>query len=180
MRKAAPARHSFVERVIGVLSLREEMIREVVDDATANQQALRALFIGSLGPAIGALFWGGVLAIPFYFVLNLVLWTLVAPAVYFLATRLFEAGSTIRSPIPFARGVAFAGLPRLVLAAGFNEIIFGVLAGITLLWSIAAMILSMRASLNLSPGRAAASASVGVILVFVVSSIVVQTATAIA
>jgi hypothetical protein len=165
------ARHSFVERVIGVLSLREDMMREVVEDATANQQAIRALVIGGVGPALGAMFVLGAPALPFFFVLGTVVWCLYGFVVYLLATKLFAAADTEANFGAFARGIAFAGLPRIIQMVTFNEILSVVFGVIGVAWTVAATVIAARLALKLSSQRAAASALVGAAVLFVITAI---------
>jgi hypothetical protein len=171
MRKGTQARHSFVERMIGVLSLREDIFREIIGDAGASQQAIRVLLIGSLGPAIGATFVLGLWALPFYFVVGSIVWCLYGALVYALGTRLFDAKDTKRNMAGFARGVAFAGLPRFIQVAGVGTILFNVLSVIAIVWTIATTIVAVRLSLNLNAQRAAGAAIVGAAVQFVIMAL---------
>jgi len=171
MRKAAPARHSFVERLIGVLALREDILREVIRDPGANQQAVRALLIGSIGPALGAMFLLGLVALPFFFVLGTIIWCVYGALVYFLATKLFAAADTQTNLAAFSRGIAFAGLPRVIQFVTFNPILSVVFGVIGIVWTVAATVVAVRLSLNLSRQRAAGAAIVGAAIQFVFTAL---------
>ena len=181
MRKGGQARHSFVERVIGTLSLRGQMFAEVIGDVAANQEAIRALVLGSLGPAIGAaLAFRDVLAFPVYFVGALILWTVVSAAIFLLSTRLFDTPETRRDVTGFARAMGFAGLPRMAMVLGFTEALLGILGIVMAIWCLAASVIAIRRSLDLSATRAIGAAVIGTALGVVLISLTLNIAFALA
>jgi hypothetical protein len=172
MRRGTEARHSFVERMLGVFTLREDIFREIIRDTGASQQAVRALLIGSLGPAIGAMFVLGLVALPFFFVLGAIVWCVFGALVYLLGTRLFDAADTKRDMAGFARGVAFAGLPRMIQVAAFETVLSIVLGVIAIAWTVAATIVAVKLSLNLNTQRATGAAIVGAAVQFVLTALI--------
>ena len=177
MRKGGEARHSFSERVLGAFGLREEIFAEIIADRAANQQAIRALLLGSLGPAIGAAFaFGTVVALPFYFIGALIAWPAYGALAYLLGTRLFDASTTRRNMDGFARAIAFAGLPRFVMAGAVSTILSYVLGPIAVVWCLVATVIAMRSALSLSIGRALGAAVTAFVTLAVLASLVLNIA----
>jgi hypothetical protein len=160
-RRGTVAKHSFVERVLGVLSLREEMFKEIARDTTANQQAIRALVLGSIGPALGSMFLLGLVALPFFFILGMIIWCFYGALIYFLATKAFAAEDTEANLGAFCRAIAFAGLPRFVQFGTFSPALTLVFGAVGVAWTFAATVIAVRSALNLNTSRAAGAAFIG-------------------
>jgi hypothetical protein len=104
----------------------------------------------------------------------------VSLAIFVLATRLFDTPDTRRDTTGFARAMGFAGLPRMAMVLGFTEALLGVLGVVMALWCLAASVIAIRRSLDLSMTRAIGAAVVGTALGVVLISLTLNVAFALA
>jgi hypothetical protein len=171
MRTRAVAKHSFVERALGVLSLREEMIREIVTDRGATQQALRALFVAAVGWGVGMMWAYNYLVLPVAVLIWMAVWPAFGTITYFLATRLFESARTVRNPRGVALGLGFAALPWTLYAAAVSDVLAVVFTVIALLWSFAISVVVLRLATNIEGSRAIGACVVGLVALASVLSV---------
>jgi len=95
-----------------------------------------------------------------------------AAAVYFVGTRLTAGTQTEADWGQVARTMGFAYTPQLLAVFGFIPVLGWILGGVGAVWGLIASIVAIRQSLDISTGRAVATAIVAMIALFVVVIVV--------
>jgi len=164
---------SLVQRMIGAARLDSATYEEVERDKSATQQALIVVILAAVAAGIGALgsddvgqgIIGGVIG-------SVVGWAVFAAAVYFVGTRLTAGTQTEADWGQVARTMGFAYTPQLLAVFGFIPVLGWILGGVGAVWGLIASIVAIRQSLDISTGRAVATAIVAMIALFVVVIVV--------
>lgn len=153
----APTRSSFVGRALGAATFRIEIYEEVEHDQDATGQAAIVVGIVALAAALGGLRLGpgGLIA----GILSAYLgWALWSGTCYLVGVQLFQGTADWGELL---RTVGFAQVPGVLLA-------LRVLPGIglpvylaVLAWMVATVLVAIRQALDISSGRALATALAG-------------------
>jgi len=165
-------RNTFVQRLLGAVSLDAAIYEEVEADVGATGQALTVVLLSSLASGFGARGLGGASAgnIAFIVVLSLVAWAAWALLTMQIGGRLMPEPQTRVDVGELLRTLGFASAPGLLR-------VFGILPGVTIpafivtaIWMLATMIVAVRQALDYtSTGRAIAVCLVGWILAIVLA-----------
>ena len=161
---SAPPTNSFLQRVIGAVSLDAAIYEEVEADRGATGQALAVVVLSSVAAGIGARGLGGTTApnIALIAVIALLAWAAWALLTFQIGARLLPEPQTKVDVGELLRTIGFAATPGMLR-------VFGVLPGVTIpafaisaVWMLAAMIVAVRQALDYtSTGRAIAVCALG-------------------
>src|SRR5438874_5450458 len=153
----ATARNTFLQRLIGAVSLDAAIYEEVEADRGATGQALAVVVLSSLAGGIGARGIGDVTpaSVAFVSVVSLLSWAAWALLTFQIGGRLMPEPQTRVDVGELLRTIGFASAPGLLR-------VLGVLPGVTLpafaitsVWMLAAMVVAVRQALDYtSTGRA--------------------------
>jgi Yip1 domain len=154
---AATATNSFLQRLIGAVSLDAAIYEEVEADRGATGQALLVVVLSSVSAGIGARGLGGtsIVNILFITVVALMGWAAWALVTLQVGGRLLPEAQTRVDVGELLRTTGFAAAPGILR-------LFGVLPGVTIpvfalcaVWMLAAMVVAVRQALDYtSTGRA--------------------------
>jgi len=167
----ASASGSLVDRMMGAARLDQATYESVERDTTATSQAAIVVVIAAVASGIGALGDGGSGLIG-GIIGGIVGWVAFAAAAYFVGTRILAAASTEADLGQLLRVLGFAQVPQIILVVGFIPIIGWIAGLIALVWGILTTITALRAALEMSTGRAIATAIVAVIVEAIVVGII--------
>jgi len=161
------ARNTFLQRLIGAVSLDAAIYEEVEADRSATSQALVVVVMSSVAAGIGGRGLGGPSAanIVFLTVVTLLAWAAWALLTFQIGGRLMPEPQTRVDVGELLRTIGFSSAPGLLR-------IFGILPGVTIpafaitaVWMLAAMIVAVRQALDYtSTARAIAVCIVGWVL----------------
>ena len=156
--------NTFLQRLIGAVSLDAAIYEEVEADRGATGQALAVVVLSSLAAGIGARGLGGtsLANIAFISVVTLLAWAAWALLTFEIGGRLMPEPQTRVDVGELLRTIGFAATPGLLR-------VFGVLPGVTIpafavtaVWMLAAMVVAVRQALDYtSTGRAIAVCVLG-------------------
>ena len=160
-------RNTFLQRLIGAVSLDAAIYEEVEADRSATSQALVIVVMSSVAAGIGGRGLGGPSAgnIVFLTVVTLLAWAAWALLTFQIGGRLMPEPQTRVDVGELLRTIGFSSAPGLLR-------VFGVLPGVTIpafaitaVWMLAAMIVAVRQALDYtSTARAIAVCIVGWVL----------------
>lgn len=148
---------------------------EVEADTTATTQAMTIVVIGAVaaglagglgapGDLIGGLI-GGIIS-------GLLGWAVYAYVAFFVGTKLLAGPQTHADWGQVARPLGFANAPRALLVLGVIPGLFAIVSFVVGIWVLVATVIALRASLDVSTGRAVAVAIVSVIALILVTAVV--------
>ncbi len=161
---------SIVDRMVRASRLESELYEEVEHDRDANAQAATVVVLTSVAAAVGT---GGRVsfgALVLVAIVGLGGWLMYSWLTYLVGTRVLRGPETSADWSEVSRTLAFATAPQSFLVLG----VFGahvLLFIVVSLWVLATTILALRAALDFSTGRAAATALIGWILMRVLYAI---------
>jgi len=164
--------NSFIQRLIGAVSLDVAIYEEVEADRGATGQAFAVVVLSSLAAGVGARGFGGSspINIAFFSMVALISWAAWALLTFHIGGRLMPEPQTKVDVGELLRTTGFAAAPGILR-------IFGVLPGVTLpafaisaVWILAAMIVAVRQALDYtSTARAIAVCVLGWTLAIVLA-----------
>jgi hypothetical protein len=162
--------NTFVQRLLGAVSLDVAIYEEVEADRGATGQALATVVLSSIAAGFGARGLGGATPanISFICVLSLSAWAVWAVMTYEIGGHMMPEPQTRVDVGELLRTIGFASAPGLLR-------VFGILPGvavpafaITAVWMLAATIVAVRQALDYeSTGRAIIVCTIGWALVIV-------------
>jgi hypothetical protein len=173
---------SITERMMRAAKLETGVYEEIEADASATQQALWVVIIAAvldgLGLALGAIlfegraegFLGGLLIGVASAIIGWVVWAWLT---YFIGTQLFNGSAT---PGEMLRTIGFAQAPRVLNVFSFIPVLGGLLRFVVAIWLLIAGIVAIRQALDVTTGKAIATAIIGwlaMLVVFVIIGIIV-------
>jgi hypothetical protein len=148
-----PARHSFLERVIGALRLDAATYEEVEHDETSLGQAAGVVVIAAVAAAIGTAGrgggGGGAVGAVFG---SLAGWLISTAFVWAVGVYWMKHTSDYKELL---RTLGFASAPNTLAVLGGIPALGGLVTGVAWLWGLAAFVVAVRQALDVSTGRAA-------------------------
>jgi hypothetical protein len=160
-------RNTFLQRLIGAVSLDAAIYEEVEADRSATGQALVVVVMSSVAAGIGGRGLGGwtVSNIVFLTVVTLLAWAAWALLTFEIGGRLMPEPQTRVDVGELLRTIGFSSAPGMLR-------VFGVLPGVTIpaftitsVWMLATMVVAVRQALDYtSTGRAIAVCVIGWLL----------------
>jgi hypothetical protein len=164
---------SLVDRMMGAARLDAATYEEVERDTNATVQAAIVVVLAALAGGIGSLgddeagkaFISGIIG-------GLIGWVAFAAAAYFVGTKILAASGTEADLGQLLRVLGFAQVPGLITVLGFIPVLGAILGLIAFIWLILTTITALKAALEMSTGRAIATAIVAVIAEIIVLAII--------
>ena len=161
------ATNSFLQRLIGAVSLDVAIYEEVEADRGATWQAFTVVVLSSVAAGVGARGFGGSspINIAFFTMVALMAWAAWALLTFQIGARLLPEPQTQVDVGELLRTIGFAAAPGILR-------LFGVLPGVTYpafaisaVWMLLAMIVAVRQALDYkSTARAVAVCALGWLL----------------
>jgi hypothetical protein len=146
----APARHSFVERVIGALRLDAATYEEVEHDESSLGQAAGVVVLAALAAAVGAATRGGGGAVGAIFG-SLAGWLVSTAFIWVVGVRWMNHTSDYRELL---RTLGFASAPQLLFVGSGIPLLGTLIAAVAWGWGLAAFVVAVRQALDVTTGRA--------------------------
>ena len=146
----APARHSFLERVVGALRLDAATYEEVEHDETALGQAAGVVVLAALAAAIGSSGQGGAGAVGAVLG-SLAGWLVSAGFIWVIGVYWMQLTSDYRELL---RTLGSASAPNVLAALGGIPVLGAIATAVAFLWSLAAFVVAVRQALDVTTGRA--------------------------
>jgi hypothetical protein len=159
-------RNTFLQRLMGAAALDPAIYEEVEADSSAIGQAMTVVVLASLSAGVGAVGFGGTLAIaPLFAVVALMSWAAWALVTFEVGSRVMPTADTRVTLGQLLRTIGFSATPGLISALGFMPGLTVPVFVVSSLWMLAAMIVAVRHALDFeSTARAIAVCMVGWIL----------------
>jgi hypothetical protein len=162
---------SLVDRMMGAARLDQGTYEEVERDTNATSQAAIVVVLAAIASGIGALGDGGSGLIG-GIIGGIIGWVAFAAAAYFVGTKILAAASTEADLGQLLRVLGFAQVPQLLLVVGFIPVLGWIVGLVALVWGILTTITALRAALEMSTGRAIATAIVAILAEAIVIGII--------
>jgi hypothetical protein len=162
---------SIIDRALGVLQLNDSTYEEIEHDTAATTQAAIVVAVTAIAGAIGGLsegaggFFSGLIG-------AFIGWAVGAAAVYFVGTRILPSTETEADFGQVLRLIGFASVINVVNILGIFGDAGRAIAGIISLYGIVLFVKAIKHSLEMSTGRAIATAIGAFIAVFIVIAII--------
>lgn len=163
MDTATSRRNSFLQRLLGAVSLDAAIYEEVEEDSGAITQAMTVVVLSSLAMGVGATGFGSrISGAPFFAVAALMSWAAWALVTYEIGGRLMPAPQTRVGLGQLLRTIGFAATPGFLALLGVVRGITTAVFGVSLVWMLAATVVAVRQALDYeSTGRAIAVCALG-------------------
>jgi hypothetical protein len=159
--------NSFIQRLIGAISLDSTIYEEVEADRGATGQALAVVLLSSLAAGIGSRGLGGttISGIVFIAVVSLIAWAAWALVILQVGGRLLPEPETRVDVGELLRTIGFASAPGLLRILGVMSAVTIPVFAVTAIWMLLAMIVGVRQALDYrSTARAVAVCGIGFVL----------------
>jgi hypothetical protein len=156
----SPARHSFLERVIGALRLDAATYDEIEHDETSLGQAAGVVVIAALAAAIGAASRGGGGAVGAVFG-SLIGWLISTAFIWVVGVYWMKHSSDYKELL---RTLGFASAPNVLAVLGGVPALGGIATAVAFFWSLAAFVVAVRQALDVTTGRAVVVCVLAVVL----------------
>jgi hypothetical protein len=161
------AANSFIQRLIGAISLDSTIYEEVEADRAATGQALAVVLLSSLAAGIGSrgLVGTTIAGIVFIAVVALIAWAAWALVILQVGGRLLPEPETRVDVGELLRTIGFASAPGLLRILGVMSAVTIPVFVVTAIWMLLAMIVGVRQALDYrSTARAVAVCGIGFLL----------------
>ncbi len=163
-----PMTQSIIDRAIGIVKLDDATYESIEHDQSATTQAAIVVGIAAVAGGIGALdegfsgLIGGILV-------GIIGWFVISACVYFAGTKLIPSATTEADLGQVLRLIGFAQVVGVANVLGFIPVIGSIVGLVALIWGIVVTVKAIKHALEMSTGRAIATA----ILAWVVFLVVV-------
>jgi hypothetical protein len=163
---------SFGERVVGAMKLDVNTFEEIERDQNAMGQAVGVIALAAVSAGIGNVFYGGLSGIVSGIVVQLVGYVVWAAIVWIVGTKVMPDPETKADFPETFRVVGFAAAPGVLGIITIIPILGWLLMLVLWLWSIAAMVIAVKAVLDYSNiGKAVVVVVIGFIVNLCVSAL---------
>jgi hypothetical protein len=163
---------SFGERVVGAMKLDVNTFEEIERDQNAMGQAVGVIALAAVSAGIGNVFYGGLSGIVSGIVVQLVGYVVWAAIVWIVGTKVMPDPETKADFPETFRVVGFAAAPGVLGIITIIPILGWLLMLVLWLWSIAAMVIAVKAVLDYSNiGKAVIVVVIGFIVNLCVSAL---------
>lgn len=172
-----PASTSLADRMMRAARLDVSLYEEVEADVGATPQAFWAVIIAALADGLGHALGGAMLGRGGPGVLGglivgaagaVVGWIVWSYVTYWIGTQLFGGRAT---PGEMLRTIGFAQAPRVLTVVGFVPVLGGLVRLVVFFWLLLAGFIAIRQALDVSTGRAVATALLGWLAMVIVSAL---------
>ena len=138
-------------RMLGAASLNPDTFEDVEHDSGATWQAVLVVLIVSIAGAVGGVLAGDgeiLKGVAFGAVRGVVSWAVWAGVAMLVGTTILKTPATHADWGQVARGTGFAQTPGILSILFFIPVAGGILSFAVFLWQVAAMIISLRQTLD--------------------------------
>jgi hypothetical protein len=142
-----------VQRCKDIATLNTRTYAEIARDPNALPEAAIVVATVAISAGLGGVIdganglIGGV-------ILSLIGWVISSAIIYFIGTRITGTPTTTGSVESILRTLGYASAPNIFMFLGFIWIIGPIVLFVLSIWTLVTTVLAIRASLNLSLGRA--------------------------
>ncbi len=152
------------DRMLGAAMLNPAAYESVERDTDATLTAFLIVLAAAVATGIGAFTADGISGLYRSIIADLISWVLYATFAYFIGTRIFRTSETRATVGELLRTLGFAQVPSFFLI--FSGILFlgGIISIIVFFWILATTVVALRQALELTTGRAIATAVVSWLL----------------
>jgi hypothetical protein len=162
---------TFGERVIGAMKLEARVFEEVEADPTAMGQAAGVIVLAAVSTAVGNIWYGGITGIVWSAISSLIGYALWAVIIWLVGTKVMPDPTTKADFPETFRVIAFAAAPGVLGIITVIPILGWLLLFLIWLWTIAAMVVAVRAVLDYADiGKAIIVVVIGFIANLIVSA----------
>ena len=140
-----------LSRMLGAAMLNPDTYEDVEHDSSATWQAILVVILVSVAGGIGGVLAGDgdfLRGVVFGVIRGVVSWAVWALAAMLVGTTILKTAATHADWGQVARGTGFAQTPGLLSVLVFIPIAGGIIAFAIFIWQIAAMIISLRQTLD--------------------------------
>ena len=140
-----------LSRMLGAAMLNPDTYEDVEHDSSATWQAILVVILVSVAGGIGGILAGDgdfLRGVVFGIIRGVVSWAVWALAAMLVGTTILKTAATHADWGQVARGTGFAQTPGLLSVLVFIPIAGGIIAFAIFIWQIAAMIISLRQTLD--------------------------------
>lgn len=139
---------TFGERLVGAMKLDVNTFEDIERDPTAMGQAVGVIALAAVSTGIGNVWYGGLTGILFGVITSLIGYAVWAVIVWLVGTKVMPDPAT-KADFPEAfRVIAFAAAPGVLGAVTIIPILGWLLLFLISVWSIAAMVVAVKAALD--------------------------------
>ena len=158
------AANSFLQRLIGAMSLDAAIYEEVEADGSATIQAVLVVLASSLAAGVGARAFGGqtFANVAFFGIVSLIAWAAWALVTFEIGVRILPQPQTRSDVGELLRTTGFSSAPGILRVFGLLPGVTIPVFGITAVWMLATMVVAVRQALDFeSTSRAIAVCALG-------------------
>jgi hypothetical protein len=139
---------TFGDRIVGAMKLDPNTFEDIERDPTAMGQAVGVIALAAVSLGLGNIWYGGVPGILFGICTSLIGYSFWSVVVWLVGTKLMPDPAT-KADFPEAfRVIAFASAPGILGAVTIIPLLGWLLMLVIWLWSIAAMVVAVKAVLD--------------------------------
>jgi hypothetical protein len=161
-----------IDRALGVLQLNDATYEEIEHDSNATVQAAIIVIVAGLAAGIGAIGdeWYSIIVNP---IAQIIGWIVGSVVIMFVGTRIIPSGQTQADLGQVLRLLGFASVAGIANVLGFIPVVGGIIAFIAGIWGLVMTIKGIMHALEMSIGRAIATALLAWVAIIIVGAIFV-------
>lgn len=164
---------TFGDRVIGALKLEANAFEDVERDPTAIGQSVGVIVLAAVSAGIGNIYWGGISGIVSTALTSLISFLIWSLIVWLVGTKLMPEPTTKADFPETFRVLGFSAAPGLLGFITIIPILGYLILFVIWLWTIAAMIVAVKAVLDYSTiGKAIVVVLIGFIVNLIITALV--------
>jgi Yip1 domain len=163
---------TFGERVIGALKLDPNTFEDIERDQTAMGQAIGVIVLAAVSSGLGNIWWGGITHIFTGILTSLIGYVFWAVVIWLVGTKVMPDPATKADFPETFRVIAFAAAPMVLGFVTIIPLLGWLILFVLWLWSIAAMVVAVKAVLDYTDTfKAVIVVIIGFVVNLVVSAI---------
>jgi hypothetical protein len=163
---------TFGDRLIGALKLDPTTFEDIERDPTAMGQAVGVIALAAVSAGIGNVWYGGISGILFGIITNLIGYLFWAVVIWLVGTKVMPDPATKADFPETFRVIAFAAAPMVLGVVTIIPLLGWLILFVLWLWSIAAMVIAVKAVLDYTDTfKAVIVVVIGFVVNLVVSAI---------
>jgi len=143
-------RNSYLQRLIGAAALDSAIYEEVEEDRASTTQAFATVLLASIAFGVGAQGprWPSVVNVSLFSVAALLLWASWALLTFEVGARILPGRRTHTNTGELLRTTGFAAAPGMFAVFGLFPGVTRSALAVTIVWTIAAMVVAVRHALD--------------------------------
>lgn len=168
----AAGSQTLVNRMIGAAKLDVATYEEVERDPAATSQALIVVVLAGVAAGIGSIREDGITGLIGGAIIGIIAWAVFSYLVYVVGTKLLATATTQADTAQVMRALGFAYSIQILAFVGFIPVLGPIVAFIVAIWALVASVVAIRQALEMSTGRAIATAIIACIPMLIVVGII--------